>query len=212
MGCFTSLLLLETSLHLPALRAVGSQSRASPHALGAASRIQHKLGCERAGGCPGEARPALPSSIAWDTPWALWPVSALLGHWLSIPVFPGHRSLLHQPGTECDALKICPGLGKTWLGKKPQGPVPMQVDQTLPGKANATALLWGGEEQKEVSQAPLCQGCIPGTALHSIPTSQKGWDGERGPGTGTAAVLQSSHVGDFHLWSQAPVQLGTFCA
>lgn len=91
----------------------------------------------------------------------------------------------------------------------------MQVDQALPGKANATALLWGGEEQK-VSQAPLCQtpcqGCIPGTVLHSIPTSQKGWDGERRTGTGTAAVLQSSHVGDFHLRRQAPVQLGTFCA
>lgn len=109
------------------------------------------------------------------------------------------------PGTEPDALKICSGLGKTWLGKKP-----MQVDQTLPREANTMALLQGGEEGK-VSQAPLCwtpcRGCVLGTALCSIPASRKGRDGETDAGAKTAAVLQSLLARDFSLRSQAPVQL-----
>lgn len=111
------------------------------------------------------------------------------------------------PGTEPDALKICPRLGKTWLGKKTRGSAPMQADQTLPGEANATALLWGGEEGREVSQVPLCRDRVPGTALCSVPASRKGWGGGRGAGAKVAAALRSSPAGRFCLRSQAPAQL-----
>lgn len=104
-------------------------------------------------------------SPAWVTPGSPGSVSASSGLWVSVLVSPGPSC---TPGTEPDALKICPDLGKAWPGKKPQGFVPVQVDQTLQ-EQGMQRVCPGAVRKDRRSPTPLCWTPFQGSALFPPP-------------------------------------------
>lgn len=91
-----------------------------------------------------------------------------MGHWVSIFVSPGPPLPL---GFSKMPSKICPALGKAWLGKKPQGF--LQVAQTLQEQGNTCGFALGQRKDGR-SPTPLCWTPFQGSAPSLLPRSL-GW-------------------------------------
>lgn len=133
----------ETPLHPPALRGLRSEHSPCPRGLGRTHRLR---GSPR--DHPGQSRHPRDSGCQFWSPLAPGPPCT--------------------PGTEPDALKICPDLGKAWPGKKPQGFVPVQVDQTLQ-EQGMQRVCPGAVRKDRRSPTPLCWTPFQGSALFPPP-------------------------------------------